>query len=560
MREWWERLGRNNQIIVATSSLGVLVALIGFIAWAATPEYRPLFSGLSAQDANAISEKLKEYNVPSKLTDGGKTIEVPAQSYDEMLMKMAGQGLPTQSGASVGAPGDDILKGGSMTDTSEMEQLRMRRSLEERMAHVIMTLDSVSSASVTYAPADSSPLVMNNHDPSASILITPRPGRQLTDENVRSIVRLIQMSASGLSDKNITVADSTGALLWDGTHVGNITANELLTQEQNIAAKWRSELQMVLDRIVGPKNSVVLAHVELNSGETTKDQTTIDPGAPAQKTSTEETLQGQGTLNRTALGAAGNINPATPPAAGGPGTPTYGAQTGDPNSSYKHTEGTTVWQNGTTTTHVKTGMGQIEKVTISALLDSGKIQPANLTNVQTSVQKAMETYIAANPSDAANARLVSVAAVPFNHAEEDAAAKIAAAADAAENTRRMAAILAPFAIMLAALFLLARALRRPSKQALGGQLALASGGGGLAGGLGGGGSLMIGADGLPMVGQTVGSAELDGPIGLTHGSVPKTYEVIEEAFDANLESILHLARSKPEMLTALISSWITEEN
>jgi flagellar M-ring protein FliF len=553
-RDWWERLGRNNQIIVVASSFGVLVALIGFIAWAGTPEYVPLFSGLSAQDANAITDKLKEYNVPSRLTSGGTTIEVPAQSHDEMMMKIASQGLPAQSGASV--PGDDILKSANLSDTSEMEQLRMRRSLEERMAHVIMTLDAVSNASVTYADGDPSPLVASNHDASASVLITPKPGRQLSDENVRSIVRLIQMSKSDLSDKNITVADSTGALLWDGTHVGNITANELLTQEQKVAAQWRSELQMVLDRILGPHNSVVLAHVELNSGETTKHQVSVDPGAPTQKTNAEEQLQGQGNTNRGALGAAGNINP-TNPAAGGPGTPTYGAQTGAANSSYKHTEGTTVYQNGTTTTDTKTGMGQIDKITVSAMLDSGKIAPATLPSVQTSVQKAIETYIAANPQD--NARLVSVSAVPFNHTEEDAAAKAATAAAAAENTRRLAAILVPFAIMAAAVFLLARALRRPMQRAMGGQLALA-GGGALPAGLSDGGQLMLGANGLPVAGQTVGSADGDGPIALSHGSAPHTFEVIEEAFDANLESILHLTRSKPEMVSALLSSWISDEN
>ena len=56
-REWWERLGRTNQITLALTTLGVLVALIGFVAWAGTPEYTPLFSNLSAQDANAITEK-----------------------------------------------------------------------------------------------------------------------------------------------------------------------------------------------------------------------------------------------------------------------------------------------------------------------------------------------------------------------------------------------------------------------------------------------------------------------------------------------------------------------
>ena len=38
-----------------------------------------------------------------------------------------------------------------------------------------------------------------------------------------------------------------------------------------------------------------------------------------------------------------------------------------------------------------------------------------------------------------------------------------------------------------------------------------------------------------------------------------TYEVITEQFDANLESILHFSRSKPEMVARLVKSWIVED-
>ena len=58
-REWWEQLGRTNQLTLGLTTVGVLIALIGFVTWAGTPDYVPLFSNLSAQDANAIAEKLK---------------------------------------------------------------------------------------------------------------------------------------------------------------------------------------------------------------------------------------------------------------------------------------------------------------------------------------------------------------------------------------------------------------------------------------------------------------------------------------------------------------------
>jgi hypothetical protein len=51
------------------------------------------------------------------------------------------------------------------------------------------------------------------------------------------------------------------------------------------------------------------------------------------------------------------------------------------------------------------------------------------------------------------------------------------------------------------------------------------------------------------------------PLGLVVGSnEPKVYDVIEEAFDGQLESILHLSRNKPEMVAMLLRGWTAKED
>src|SRR5689334_13082425 len=144
LREWWEGLGLNNRIILIASAVGGLVALIGFIAWAGTPEYVPLFSGLSAQDSNSITEKLKESGVSYRLQAGGTAIEVPAAQHDELLIKLIGQGLPAQSSA---VPGYDRMdKSGSLTTSSAVENVNLQRIKEEEIAKSIMTMKQIASA------------------------------------------------------------------------------------------------------------------------------------------------------------------------------------------------------------------------------------------------------------------------------------------------------------------------------------------------------------------------------------------------------------------------------
>jgi flagellar biosynthesis/type III secretory pathway M-ring protein FliF/YscJ len=78
---------------------------------------------------------------------------------------------------------------------------------------------------------------------------------------------------------------------------------------------------------------------------------------------------------------------------------------------------------------------------------------------------------------------------------------------------------------------------------------------------GGGGQLdMMVGEGDPS-GMRVGDALAGGSqvLALAPEEQVHTYEVIAEAFDSNLESILHLAKSKPETVAVLIKSWTTEE-
>ena len=77
----------------ALAVLGILVLVLGGIglgAWLGQPKYVPLFSGISAADAQAITDQLHSDNVPYQLTDGGATILVPqAQVYQERMKAAA---------------------------------------------------------------------------------------------------------------------------------------------------------------------------------------------------------------------------------------------------------------------------------------------------------------------------------------------------------------------------------------------------------------------------------------------------------------------------------------
>lgn len=552
-REWWEGLSRNNQIILVTSSLGGLIALIGFIAWASTPEYVPLFSNLSAQDANAIVEKLKESNVPYRLSQNSTSIEVPTQNHDEMLMKLVSQGLPQQSASAV--PGYELLEKANNFQTQPMEALMMQRAKEGEISKSIMTMQQIGNATVHFAAADDTPFTRDKQEAKASVILNLKPGQTLSEENVRAIVRLVQMSYTGLAEKNISVVDSHGDMLFDPVHAANGISDDLVKMQRQLGQAKRQELQMLLDNTIGPRKAVVLCNVELTSNNEQSEKTTYDAGPTITKTSAEEELNGQGTVRGQTPGLNANAGPATPQA----GVSTYNSVNND-NGSYKRKETVQTTQPSETKTVTTRPAGRIERYTVSALVDTS-VTPDQIA----AITQVLKTNIGVDPNDPTRARDVTVAQVPFDHSNETADAKAAAAERSAENTQRLISILVPLGLMTLCLFLLARALRKPKMVLAGnGQLALA-GGGSMNYPLDGPGQLVFGPDGLPLTGHAFGS-----PPGTTvdeHGNIialpgtaaPKTFEVIEEAFDSNLESILHLTKSKPETVAMLIKSWVSEE-
>ena len=73
--------------VLSILAFGVLISVSNRI------DYKPLFSNLGNEDAGEIMKKLKEQKVPSRISDDGKAILVPADKVYELRMSLASEGL-----------------------------------------------------------------------------------------------------------------------------------------------------------------------------------------------------------------------------------------------------------------------------------------------------------------------------------------------------------------------------------------------------------------------------------------------------------------------------------
>src|SRR5262245_58434178 len=82
----------------AMTVLGVVVVVLGgmmFMRWASTPSYAPLYTGLSSQDAGAVTQELQSTGVKYKIAGGGATVLVPAAVVDQTRIALAAKGIPS---------------------------------------------------------------------------------------------------------------------------------------------------------------------------------------------------------------------------------------------------------------------------------------------------------------------------------------------------------------------------------------------------------------------------------------------------------------------------------
>ena len=131
------------------SVLAILVLVLGVTGlalWLGQPQYVPLYTGVSASDAEAITTQLHSDNVPFQLTDGGDTILVPqADVYTERL-KAAANNLPSSANQ-----GYSLLDTMGVTTSEFQQDVTYKRAMEGELANTIDAMNGVKTASVKLA-------------------------------------------------------------------------------------------------------------------------------------------------------------------------------------------------------------------------------------------------------------------------------------------------------------------------------------------------------------------------------------------------------------------------
>ncbi len=255
--------------------IGAVLIFAGTVFyWASSPSYTLLFGSLKQDAAQQIVTELEERGVDYELDNGGQSIYVPGERVDELRLELAPMGAPQSD-----MKGYELFDNNSLGMTDYMQQLNNKRALEGELSRSVNSLRQVESSRIHLVLPERSPFQETTVKASASVLLTLKRGERLNKSRVEGISSLIAGSVEGLEAKDVTIVDHAGNRLTDDKQSDGSFASEesWMKSEQKAENYLTHRGQTMLDRVLGPGNSIVRVSVDQNFDSLVRESNKIDP-------------------------------------------------------------------------------------------------------------------------------------------------------------------------------------------------------------------------------------------------------------------------------------------
>ncbi len=250
-------------------ALLMVVGIVG-VVMGRQAEWRVLYANLADKDGGAIVAQLSTMNVPYKYADGGGAILVPSDRVYDTRLRLASLGLPKGSVA-----GFEMMESNRFGMTQFQERLTFQRGLEGELTRSIQALSSVQSARVHLALPNQNGFFREQQKPSASVLVSLRPGSSLDRAQLAGIIHLVASSVPELAPAAVSVLDDTGKLLsaqTDGVDGAGVDAQQLQYVQQ-LEQLYSRRILEILEPVVGRNNvkAQVTAEIDFSQTESTSE-------------------------------------------------------------------------------------------------------------------------------------------------------------------------------------------------------------------------------------------------------------------------------------------------
>jgi flagellar M-ring protein FliF len=311
-------LSVRQKVSICVAAVLVLACLYGFSTWRRDVDFKPLYTGVAAEDAGTIIQKIKESGVEYRLSDSGGVISVPSASVAELRLQLAAAGLPKS-----GRIGFELFDKTTFGSTEFVEHINYGRALEGELERSVSSLAAIEQARVHLTFSKDSVFTESREPAKASVVLKIRPGMSLSPSNVAAIQQLVASAVEGLNAEGVAVVDTLGGLLSRKKHSPQEDASsDAYAYQQRVEHDFAEKISATLDPMLGHEmyRASVSVVCDITSGE--QNEETFDPTKSVMSSSqkTEDVTSGTAAAGGIP-GSASNL-PRPPARPGGAGATT----------------------------------------------------------------------------------------------------------------------------------------------------------------------------------------------------------------------------------------------
>ena len=401
-----QSLSTRQRILIGMAAVLVAGGLWWLAHWNKERDFKPLYTGLSGEDAGAIVTKLKESGTEYRIVDNGGAVQVPSAKVNELRLALASAGLPKS-----GRIGYELFDKMNFGQTDFAEQVNYRRALEGELERTIMSMAEIEQARVHLSFAKDSLFTESKQSAKASVLAKVKEGKKLSSPNVEAMKNLIASAVEGLQPEMVSVVDSKGQTLGVDTKLSleEGATDRMLEFRKKVEQNLLEKVKSTLEPILGPQRfrAGVTVDCDLTSGDQSEE--TFDPNKSVMVNS--QRSEDSGTTATTGGIPGVQPNLPRPPARALNGGGTVNRRT--ENISF---------QTSRVVRHMKLPEGTLKRVSVSVLLDqrshwdvvAGKAKLVMDPPTPAEMKSLKDVVSAVVGIDTARGDLVVVETLPFD--------------------------------------------------------------------------------------------------------------------------------------------------
>lgn len=327
----FNELPLTSKIVVISSVVAVIVAIVVVVV-ISRPTTKVLLypQALSPEDFARVTKKLSELNIPFETKDNKFVLVADDNIKQKAKMQLAWEGIIPNN-----VKGFELFDVQSFTTTDFERNVNLHRAIVGEIERHLKMIDDIEDVKIILPFQQERLFKEDQTEKTASVVITPSPYSDIREnkKKVKAIVELVAKGIDGLKPENIVVVDNQGNVLSDLLLEDQVSddiraAREQIKVKEKIKRELIERIQKELSKAISEDRIIVSAEVDMRWDKkeiqqdkiiptvvkqdnplTPYDESQVEINVPVSKKVTKEDFKGPAYIPEGPPGVEANVPP-----------------------------------------------------------------------------------------------------------------------------------------------------------------------------------------------------------------------------------------------------------